>query len=119
MFIFTLSRRELPISHPKLQTIIHKDFLVYPPTLLSELEGVEACLWSLGTSRAGREVHLDYTLAAAHAFADTLATKLCDEKQRKFKFVLLSGAHGQRKTRVNPSRSLMRHAKHEASSRRH
>lgn len=43
--IIVLSRREPGIQHPKLKTIIKKDFLHYTPEELSQLEGAEACIW--------------------------------------------------------------------------
>ena len=43
--IVVLSRRDTGIQHPKLQTIIKKDFLNYTPEEISQLEGAEACIW--------------------------------------------------------------------------
>jgi uncharacterized protein YbjT (DUF2867 family) len=46
--IFTLSRNPLSdslSSHPKVTSIIHKDFSVYDTELLKKLEGAEACIW--------------------------------------------------------------------------
>lgn len=43
--VVVLSRREINVQHPKLQTIIKKDFLDYTPEELSQLEGAEACIW--------------------------------------------------------------------------
>lgn len=43
--IVVLSRRDTGIQHPKLQTIIKKDFSHYTPEELSQLEGAEACIW--------------------------------------------------------------------------
>ncbi|KAK4545976.1 hypothetical protein LTR36_002540 [Oleoguttula mirabilis] len=94
-FIVALSRRELSVKHAKLRTIIQPDFLHYPPEILSQLEGAEACIWSLGTPRAGRDGHVDYTLAAVHAFASALATEL-EAQGSRFRFVYLSGAVTER-----------------------
>ncbi|HEY0679272.1 MAG TPA: NAD-dependent epimerase/dehydratase family protein [Chitinophagaceae bacterium] len=70
--ITTLTRRPLVIEHPKLETIIHKDFVNY-----SGLEDVmsrqDACLWCLGISQSQvsqREyfvITYNYALAAAKA----------------------------------------------------
>lgn len=46
--IFTLTRKPLPqplLDVPKVTSIIHKDFSKYPETLMSNLTGVEACIW--------------------------------------------------------------------------
>ncbi|KAK5119740.1 hypothetical protein LTR85_007316 [Meristemomyces frigidus] len=88
--IVALSRRELSVTHPKLQTIIMTDFLHYTPEILAQLEGAAACFWALGSRLAGREVHVDYTLAAVDAFAAHLAMKV--GKRGRFCFVYLSGA---------------------------
>lgn len=85
--IVALSRRNLEISDPKLQVVILKDFLTYDEETLAQLRGAEACIWCLGKATSGREVHMDYTMAAANAFAE----KLLDEG-RSMRFVYLSGA---------------------------
>ena len=43
--VVVLTRRETGIQHPKLQTIIKKDFLNYTPEEISQLQGAEACIW--------------------------------------------------------------------------
>lgn len=100
--IITLSRRELPISDPKLTKITHQDFTSYPPSLLQQLDGADACIWSLGiampkTPEEGQRVNMDYTLAAAKAFA-TLSTS----DGKPFRFVYLSGRY----TEKNQDKSL-------------
>lgn len=86
--VVTLSRRSPEVTHPKLHSIIYKDFHTYPSSLLGELAGAEACIWSVGTSLSGKDVHVGYTLAAAKAFADNLAPQLA--KENKFRFVYVS-----------------------------
>ena len=96
--VTVLSRRPLPShivanpeSNPKLNVIIHKDFLSYPPTLLQQLSGHHAVLWDLGISSVGYKesdyevITRDYALAAAKAFA-TLGSVV-----EKFVFCYLSG----------------------------
>ncbi|KAK5677123.1 hypothetical protein LTS10_010312 [Elasticomyces elasticus] len=91
--IVVLSRRPLPSPPPDprniLSVVLQPDFLTYPPEMLSQLEGAEACIWCLGTPTSGKEVHVDYTLAAATAFARNLAPKVGDGE--RFTFVHLSG----------------------------
>ncbi len=70
--ITALARRPLTLQHPKLTTIIHKDFLDY-----SQLEPVirhnDACLWCLGISQTQvnkEQYHVityDYAIAAGKA----------------------------------------------------
>lgn len=43
--VVVLSRRDTGVQHPKLQTIIKKDYLQYSPEELTRLEGAEACIW--------------------------------------------------------------------------
>ncbi|OAF57953.1 hypothetical protein VC83_05389 [Pseudogymnoascus destructans] len=49
-----LSRRAVspPITHPKLQVIILANFAIYPPDILTQLDGAEACIWTLGIKTA-------------------------------------------------------------------
>jgi len=93
--IIALSRSELPISNPKLQVRIVDNFLLYPESLLQDVDGAEAAIWSLGKARMpdndqARQVIIDYTLAAAQAFTPTSTT------DKKFRFVYLSGAASER-----------------------
>ncbi|KAK0247503.1 hypothetical protein LTS09_017381 [Friedmanniomyces endolithicus] len=89
--IIALSRRPIPVSHPKLTTVIQSNFLAYPPEILSQLQGAEACIWVLGTPTSGKEVHVDYTLAAATAFVEHIAPIVREKEGRRFTFVYLSG----------------------------
>lgn len=43
--IVALTRRPLDIINPKLQNIIHKDFLKYDKDVLDQLKGAQACIW--------------------------------------------------------------------------
>jgi len=71
--ITALARRPLTIpAHPKLNTVIHKEFMNYSG--LEKLFAInDACLWSLGISQSqvSREeyhtITYDYTIAAAKA----------------------------------------------------
>lgn len=97
--ILVLSRRNLPMMHPKVKVIIQKDFLNYSQDILEACAGAEACIWSLGVARSlspeeNRKINLDYTLAAAETFARVLGPKV--EKGKKFKFVYLSGMMTER-----------------------
>lgn len=88
--IIALSRRKLDVSDPKLQIVILKDFLRYDQDTLSQLKGAEACIWCLGKATSGKEVHMDFTMAAAKAFAKELSSNL--DQGTKLRFVYLSGA---------------------------
>ncbi|KAK4693767.1 hypothetical protein P7C71_g3691, partial [Lecanoromycetidae sp. Uapishka_2] len=94
--IIALSRRELPISDPKLKTIILSDFTSYPASLLSQLGDAEACIYALGTVSLytpdlSRRVNMDYTLAAANAFAASLAPQIKESRSQNFRLVYCSG----------------------------
>ena len=88
--IVALTRKPLPITSPKLQTIIHEDFSSYPPSLMSQLEGASACIWVIGVKSANVEVtrrtRLEYGMAAAQAFST-----LPQAAGQTFKFVFVSG----------------------------
>ncbi|KAI7503829.1 hypothetical protein KC367_g1431 [Hortaea werneckii] len=90
--VVALSRRPLPIHHPKLHTIIHQDFTVYPPSLLHNelLRDAEAVIWALGTPLSEGKQHLDFLLAAAEAFATHLLPGL-RQRGKDFRFVNVSG----------------------------
>jgi uncharacterized protein YbjT (DUF2867 family) len=70
--VTALARRDLPLQHSKLRTIIHKEFMNYS-AVQSMLGSFDACLWCLGVSQlqvSKEEYHLityDYALAAAKA----------------------------------------------------
>ncbi|KFY36095.1 hypothetical protein V494_05320 [Pseudogymnoascus sp. VKM F-4513 (FW-928)] len=95
-----LSRRPVPLAanNPKVTTIIHKDYTSYPPALLAELEGAQACIWALGVSindvskEEYEKITVDYPLAAAKAFSGL---------HDPFTFVYVSGEGAA----VTPTRS--------------
>lgn len=70
--ILALVRTPLNISHPKLKTIIQKNFLEYHE-ISNELESADACIWCLGISQFKvqedeyRVITYDYALAGAQA----------------------------------------------------
>ena len=43
--VVALTRRPLELKDPKLNNIIHKDFLKYDNDVLEQLKGAEACIW--------------------------------------------------------------------------
>ncbi|KAL8706681.1 MAG: hypothetical protein Q9201_000315 [Fulgogasparrea decipioides] len=97
--IVVLSRRNLPLKHPKLTIIIQTDFLDYSDATLGACAGAEACIWSLGVARSlsaenNRRINLDYTMVAAETFTRELAPQLPEGKN--FRFVYLSGMMTER-----------------------
>jgi hypothetical protein len=90
--IVALSCRELPISDPKLRTLLHDDFSSYPSSLMSELQEADACIDSMGTVSTSKldfngRVNMDYTLAAARAFLTSFAPQMASREGKKFRFV--------------------------------
>ncbi|KAJ6559855.1 hypothetical protein B0H19DRAFT_1027617 [Mycena capillaripes] len=88
--IVVLSRRGLPAAfanNPKINVVVIADFKVYPADALKQLEGADACIWSMGTISAVPEVEIDYPLAFARAFAPTLAR----ERTTPFRYIHTSG----------------------------
>ena len=43
--VVALTRRPLEIKNPKLNNIIHKDFLNYDDAVVEQLKGAQACIW--------------------------------------------------------------------------
>lgn len=70
--ITALARRPLTIEHPKLKTVLHKDFITYAG-LEDVLAKHDVCLWCLGISQSqvsAREYEVityNYAIAAAKA----------------------------------------------------
>jgi len=87
--IIALVRRPLEITHPKISTIIHHDFLNYD-AVKDQFKDCDACIWCLGISQLQVSkqqyavITYDYTIAAAKAMLDANPT---------IHFVFLSG-HG-------------------------
>jgi len=95
--IIALSRHPLSASHPKLTQITHSDFTDYPPSLLAQLAGADACIWSLGianpkTMEQASLVNMDYTMAAARTCQGVLAS----QAKKPFRFVYLSGKYTEK-----------------------
>ncbi|TVY83242.1 hypothetical protein LSUE1_G001182 [Lachnellula suecica] len=89
--IIALTRRSLgdeAEKDPKVQVIIMKDFKVYPKEVVKQLEGADACIWSMGHISAIPEVEIDYPLAFAKAFAPTL--------RKPFRYMHCSGILAER-----------------------
>jgi hypothetical protein len=87
--ITTLTRRPLPVTHPKLTQITHTDFTTYSPELLSSLADATACVFALGlampkTAEDGQRINQAFPLAAAKA--------LLPNSNNNFRFVYISGA---------------------------
>ncbi|BGP15091.1 hypothetical protein JCM10213_002763 [Rhodosporidiobolus nylandii] len=99
--ITVLTRRPLPPhvapSSPsqKLRIIEHADFASYPPSLLSQLKGHDACIWALGRSSVGMKedeydkITVSYALEAAEAFSGL--ERETKEGREKFVFAFVSG----------------------------
>lgn len=83
-----------PHPNPKLNVVLHKDFLNYPEDLLSGvLRDHDAALWDLGKSSVGMSesdytvLTHDYAIAAAKAFSNIPRNSSTDP----FRFCFLSG----------------------------
>jgi nucleoside-diphosphate-sugar epimerase len=70
--IIALVRRPLTITHPKITTVIHQDFLNYD-AVMHFFKDCDACIWCLGisqlqvTKKQYAVITYDYTIAAAKA----------------------------------------------------
>jgi len=83
--VIALSRRDLP-AHTKLTTVIMKDFVDYPESVLAQLKGADACIWAIGTYNGSMLVDVEYPLA----FANSMQT--LSDHTKPFKYVHLGGA---------------------------
>src|SRR3954447_6923747 len=71
--VTVISRRPLALSHPKIRSIVHQDFLDFA-AVADALAGVDACFYCLGVSvtqvpdeRMYRTITHDFALTAARA----------------------------------------------------
>ncbi|KAA8649581.1 uncharacterized protein ATNIH1004_002252 [Aspergillus tanneri] len=93
--IVVLSRRDLPpaiANHTKIEVVIMNDFLNYQDSVINQLQGAQACIWSLGKARmpdndAVRKVSIDYTMAAIKVISQLQNNK----DDSIFRFIYLSG----------------------------
>jgi uncharacterized protein YbjT (DUF2867 family) len=96
--IIALSRKPLDIQHPKMKTVIHRDFLDYS-SLSNLFADCDVCAWCLGVSQlqVSKEEYVtityDYTMTAAKAM-------LAANPKIWFVFVSGEGADQSGKTRT-------------------
>lgn len=43
--IVALTRRPLDVTSPKLNNILHEDFLTYDEDVIDQMKGAQACIW--------------------------------------------------------------------------
>ncbi|KAJ6591483.1 hypothetical protein DFH09DRAFT_906987 [Mycena vulgaris] len=92
--IVVLTRRPLPervTADPKVQAIVMKDFKIYSTETAKQLEGADACIWSMGARAAVPEVEIEYPLAFARAMAVTRTPH-----DKPFRYVYCSGVMAER-----------------------
>ncbi|KAH7185005.1 uncharacterized protein B0J16DRAFT_123900 [Fusarium flagelliforme] len=85
-------RRQLPSdvsSNPKLQTVIIKDFAVWPEDVLLPHVDAAAMICAMGSYRGNVNADMEYPLAFQFAFAPLLEKQ---PKRSRFRFIHLSGA---------------------------
>lgn len=96
--VTALVRRPLTIQHPKLDVIIHKDFLDYT-SLADVFKDTDACIWCLGVSQlqVNKEEYIkithDYTIEAAKAMMKAIPSV-------SFLFVSGAGADNTEKSKT-------------------
>ncbi|KAI0486742.1 hypothetical protein F4859DRAFT_312409 [Xylaria cf. heliscus] len=89
-------RRELPAdvsNHPKLKTIIIKDFAQWPQDVLEENADAVGIIWAMGSYKGSRAADLEYPLAFSESMARVLETK---SPRPRFRYVHLGGMFTQR-----------------------
>lgn len=87
--IIALSRRPLPSSiqaDPKVTVIVMSDFTSYPSSVISQLEGADACIWAMGTTEGRKDIEIDYPLAFCNAIAPAVA-----RQGKPFRYIHTSG----------------------------
>jgi uncharacterized protein YbjT (DUF2867 family) len=73
--VLAIGRNRIPVEHPKLEQIEHKDLFDYT-AIRDKMRGFDACFFTLGVSSAGMKeadyarITYDGTMAAAHVLAE-------------------------------------------------
>ncbi|TKA67846.1 hypothetical protein B0A55_09128 [Friedmanniomyces simplex] len=94
------------VGKNKVTQLVHDDFLAYPDTLTRYLreEGVEGCIWALGSKLSPdpkkrdeeEKVRISFPVAAAEALAKKVATGLSPQamprKKFPFRFIFVSAS---------------------------
>ena len=80
-------------THQKLTTIVHKDFLNYPPAIQETIAQHDACIWALGTSSVGMSEaeYTEITVGYFKSFLDVLKEKAVGTEGSPFRVVFISG----------------------------
>ncbi|KAK9482018.1 hypothetical protein V1527DRAFT_477767 [Lipomyces starkeyi] len=101
--LIALSRRDLPeaAANPKLTVVIIENFKVYSDSVLEQLKGADACIWSIGTYNWDTVVELEYPEAFQEALLKVLDVK------KTFRYVYLGGAF----TETDQEKTLWLYAK--------
>jgi len=81
------------LTHPKLSTVEHKDFLAYPGALQETIAEHDACIWALGTSAVGmsEDKYTEITVGYFGAFLDAVKEKGVGSAASPFRVVFVSG----------------------------
>lgn len=92
-----LTRRQVPQAQAhangsKATTIIHSDYLNYPPSLLSQLTDADGCVWAQGISvnQVDKDTYQQITVEHPLAFARAVINDKA-RGSRPFTFVYVSG----------------------------
>ncbi|KAI0263108.1 hypothetical protein BC834DRAFT_335425 [Gloeopeniophorella convolvens] len=80
-------------THPKLSTIVHTDFLTYPPVVQDAIAEHDACIWALGisTTKTSEEKYTEITVGYLDAFLDVLQNKTVGTPENPYRVVFVSG----------------------------
>ncbi|KAI1746984.1 hypothetical protein F4782DRAFT_468927 [Xylaria castorea] len=94
--IVAFMRRELPgdvSNHPKLKTVLIKDFSQWPQDVLEEHSDAVGMIWAMGSYKGSRAADFEYPLAFIESMARVLETK---STRPRFRYVHLGGMFTQR-----------------------
>jgi nucleoside-diphosphate-sugar epimerase len=106
-----IGRRPVAFDHPKLTTIVHEDFTVWPTTLMRDLAVHDAAIWTLGAKASDMSDPVEYERVTVKSTL-SFASSMCDSLDHAFRFCYLSGmgADPAEKT-VLPWQKTTRHMK--------
>ncbi|CRG87013.1 nucleoside-diphosphate-sugar epimerase, putative [Talaromyces islandicus] len=89
--VIVFVRRDLPADvsdHPKLESVLIKDFAIWPENVLLAHSDAAAMIWAMGTYKGSITADLEYPVTFIESMGQVLETK---HSGAPFRFVNLSG----------------------------
>ncbi|KAG9255760.1 uncharacterized protein F5Z01DRAFT_557051 [Emericellopsis atlantica] len=86
--VVTFTRRSLSLEHPKLESILIKNFEEWPEHVLSQHADAAGIIWCIGSYSGDEKLDFEYSVAFMEAMVQVLDAK---KRDAPFRYVHLSG----------------------------